>query len=33
MHVDGIRDEDIEPIAARLLAQAEAIFRDWPLAV
>ena len=32
-HVDGIRDEDIEPIAARLLAQAESTFRDWPLAV
>lgn len=30
---DGIRDEDIEVILQRLLEQAEASFRDWPLAV
>lgn len=30
---DGIRDEDIEIILQRLIEQAEASFRDWPLAV
>lgn len=30
---DGIRDEDIETILQRLIEQAEASFRDWPLAV
>ncbi len=31
--IEGIHDEDIEAILQRLIEQAEASFRDWPLAV